>query len=382
MNTQNTNTQITRNMIMNDFCFQEFCMIRNLKPQSAKAYLSPLRLYVEINNATLSDLIEEADMEEEQHIRTSKTKLRRRLLHYKQYLQNNNYNNTTINSYLTQVKTIYRTFDISIPDIPRNKTRKPSYKEIIKKEDIITALNTCTNIKHKAIILFMSSSGTGAGETCTLTIQDFIDATSEYHNEIRIEQVIQVLKKRNDIIPTWHITRLKTGVPYFTFSSPESVNALLVYLQELVLKKQVCNEDLLFGMKSHSVAVFFEKLNDRCGFGWVNNTRRFFHSHGLRKFFATNMLSEGVSELVIDFWEGRTVSGTHSVYFNPSPEQLKRRYMNALNCVTIFEGVSYHDINSEEKLELERLREMESERDVKLQRLQEIVDEYVLRKTG
>ena len=385
MNTQNTNTQkkkITRKEIQNDLFFQEFCMTRNLKESTIQRYVACLLVYVKLHNKTLTELIEEADAEEENHVRLSKTKLKKRILLFKKYLQDNNYNNSTINSYITSIKTVYATFDITVPKIPHNKTRKQSYKEIIQKEDIITALNTCTNNKHKAIILFMCSSGTGAGETCNLTIQDFIEATSEYHNETRIEHVITALQNREDIIPVWHITRIKTGVPYFTFSSPESVKAIIIYLKELLLQRPITNDEKLFGMLSHTLAIIFERLNDKCNFGWVKNTHRFFHSHGLRKFFATNMLSEGVSELVIDFWEGRTVNGTHSAYFNPSPEQLKRRYMNALNCVTIMSDVSYHDISSEEKLELEQLREMESERDLKLQRLQEIVDEYVLRKKG
>lgn len=385
MNTQNTNTQknkITQNEIKNDLFFQEFCMTRNLKENTIRRYLSCLIVYVHVNNMTLTELIEEADAEEENHVRLSKTKLKKRILVFKKYLQDNNYNNSTINSYITAIKTVYSTFDITVPKIPRNKIRKQSYKEIIQKEDIITALNTCTNNKHKAIILFMSSSGTGAGETCNLTMQDFIDATSEYHNETQIEHVITALQNREDIIPIWHITRIKTGVPYFTFCSPESVQAILIYLKELLLKKPISNDEKLFGMRARALASTFERLSDKCGFGWISNTHRFFHTHGLRKFFATNMLSEGVSELVIDFWEGRTVKGTHSAYFNPSPEQLKRRYMNALNCVTIFEEVSYHDISSEEKQELERLRELDSERDLKIQRLQEIVDEYVLRKKG
>ena len=368
-------------MIKNDITFQEFCMIRNIKEKTINGYIDTLRLYLKLHNASLSELVEEADMEEEERIRLSKTKLKKRLLLFKKYLQEQHYNNTTINTYLTRLKTIYNTFDITVPEIPRNKTRKPSYKELIQKEDIITALNHCNSNKHKAIILFMASSGTGAGETCNLTVQDFIDATSEYHHETSIENVIRVLWNREDIIPTWHVRRIKTGVPYITFCSAEATKAILVYLQELVLRKPVCNSDKLFGMLSRSLATYFERLNDKCGFGRTE-THRFFHSHGLRKFFATTMHSEGVSELMIDFWEGRTVKGTHSAYFNPSPEQLKRRYLNALNCVTIMSDVSYHDISSEEKQELERLREMESERDLKLQRLQEIVDEYILHKQG
>lgn len=380
--TQNIHTTINRNTIMNDVIFQEFCMLRNIQPQTAYTYINSLQLFLKLNNASLKELIEEADAEEEAHTRLSKTKLKKRLIHYKQYLQNNNYNNSTINSYIAQIKTIYHTFDITIPEIPRNKTRKQSYKEIIQKEDIIRALEHCTNKKLRAIILFMASSGTGAGETCKLTIQNFIDSTSEYHNETRIEQVILALRNRNDIIPTWHIRRKKTDVPYFTFSSPESTRAILVYLQELLLRKPLKPEDKLFGIKANSLSIMFNRLSEAGNFGWITETRRFFHTHGLRKFFATSMLAEGVSELTIDFWEGRTIKGTRSSYFHPKPEQLKRIYMNVLHCVTILENVSYHDINSEEKLELERLREMESERDLKLQRLQEIVDEYILHKQG
>jgi len=44
------------------------------------------------------------------------------------------------------------------------------------------------------------------------------------------------LSTREHIIPTWHVERVKTGEPYFTFSSPESIEAILNYLKRREVK--------------------------------------------------------------------------------------------------------------------------------------------------
>ena len=74
----------------------------------------------------------------------------------------------------------------------------------------------------RAIILFISSSGCGRSETVNLTIQDFINATSDYHHNTEIYNVLNELKDKQDIIPRWEICRNKTNKFYTTFTSPEA----------------------------------------------------------------------------------------------------------------------------------------------------------------
>lgn len=366
-NKNKINKNTIRKTILNSPIFQEFTIIRNIQPQTQETYATALAKYTQTQQITLDELIDEADQEEEQRIRQSRRKIQQRYTQFKQTLQEENYTNSTINRYIGHITTFYNTFHITTPQLPRNKTRKQTYKEIITTKDIQTVLEHAHNTKYKALILFMASSGTGRGETGNLTIQDFIDATKDYHHETKIEHVLTALHGREDIIPTWHIRRIKTDTPYFTFCTPEATKYILHYLSEQLLRKPLKAEDRLFGLTPESITETFKKFNDRSGFGWMNPTHRFFHSHGLRKFFATSMVSAGVSDMLVDFWEGRTIDPTHQAYFNPSPEQLKKRYSVAMDCVTILGDIRYTDITSEEKQELEELRRESVERERKIE---------------
>ena len=85
---------------------------------------------------------------------------------------------------------------------------------------------------------------------------------------------------------SWKVTRIKTGMPYFTFSSPESIHAILDYLVERENKTgPVKNESYLFTVDRHQTASksfveYFAKLNDICGFGFFGR-QRFFKAHGM-----------------------------------------------------------------------------------------------------
>ena len=110
-------------------------------------------------------------------------------------------------------------FEIEIHDLPslnkKNiKVPEPiNYVDLPTKEIIKKALKIADN-RMKAIILFMSSSGCAKRETLNLTIQDFIDATKEYHNSNNINEVIETLKEREDVIPMFRLKRQKTIIPH------------------------------------------------------------------------------------------------------------------------------------------------------------------------
>lgn len=98
-------------------------------------------------------------------------------------------------------------------------------KEIIK--DAITI----TDPIMKVIIPFISSSGCAHQETLNITIQYFIDATREYHNSDDIYEIITILIKRDEVIPTFKLKRQKTNKFYFTFCSPKAVNHIYQFFK-------------------------------------------------------------------------------------------------------------------------------------------------------
>ena len=92
-------------------------------------------------------------------------------------------------------------------------------------------------------------------------------------------------------------------------------------------------EDPLFDFTSSLLLVRFQEINDKMGWGFKGNYR-FFRSHTLRKFHASNI---GLSAEYIDSLQGRSKNEVHETYIKTNPEKLKEVYKSAMKNVMIYE---------------------------------------------
>lgn len=316
---------------------QEIRQSKNLTLSSIRNYESALKQYTAYNQMSMHDLLKEAEAEEENGVRWKHRTLRRRLISFRAHLLQKYEYKATTKTYMARILTIYRYYEIELQALPSVSTHnKPNtqirYEDLPTRDIIRRAVNN-TDAQMRAIILFMSSSGTARTETTNLTIQDFIQATSEYHNKTGIYEVLEELDPNQDIIPCWKIHRQKTNKDYYTFSSPESTRALLDYL--CGCERSLNNDSALFGIGHLYLTQKFIHLNDRLGLGKVGHNRRF-RPHMLRKFHASQ-LSQGENALpvnLIDTLQGRGKTKVHRAYFLDNPEDMKRKY--ALNMHRLF----------------------------------------------
>lgn len=317
----------------------EFINIRNLNKRTVYGYNNAIKLYTNFNNMSLSELLKEAEEEEENSVRWKNRKLKQRLLNFRVFLQKH-YLINTVKVHFQRILTIYRHFEIEIHNLPpinlKNTNKlKPIMFEDLPTNKIIKDAVKIANPIMKAIILFISSSGCARQETLNITIQDFIDATKEYHNSDDIYEIITILIKRNDIVPTFKLKRQKTNKFYFTFCSPEAVSYILDYL--IISKRKLKNEDKLFKTNLDYLNGYFNKINESLNLGKVRKYNRF-RSHMLRKFHASSLYNHenGLSLEEIDALQGRGKNNTHSSYFMENPKNLKEKYINSLKSILIF----------------------------------------------
>ena len=288
---------------------------------------------------SLSELIKEAENDEENGVRWKNRKIKQRLLNFRVFLQRH-YLISTVKVHFQRILTIYRHFEIEIHNLPpinlknTNKLKPIMFEDLPTKEIIKKAVNI-TNPLMKAIILFISSSGCARQETLNITIQDFIDATREYHDSEDMYEIITILIKRNDVIPTFKLKRQKTNKFYFTFCSPEAVSFILDYL--IISKRKLRNEDKLFKTNLDYLNSYFNEINETLNLGKVRKYNRF-RSHMLRKFHASALYNHenGLSLEEIDALQGRGKNNTHSSYFMENPKNLKEKYINSLKSILIF----------------------------------------------
>lgn len=316
-----------------------FIKVRNLNKRTIYGYNNAIKLYTNFNNMSLSELLKEAEKDEEKGIRWKNRKIKMRLLNFRVFLQNN-YLISTAKVHFQRILTIYRHFEIEIHNLPQinlknaNKLKPIMFEDLPTKEIIKDAINI-TNPIMQAIILFISSSGCARQETLNITIQDFIDATIEYHDSDDIYEIITILIKRDDIVPTFKLKRQKTNKFYYTFCSPEAVTYILNYL--IISKRKLKNEDKLFKTNLDYLNNYFNEINESLNLGKVRKYNRF-RSHMLRKFHASILYNHenGLSLEEIDALQGRGKNNTHASYFMENPKNLKEKYINSLKSILIF----------------------------------------------
>ena len=237
----------------------------------------------------------------------------------------------TIKTYFSRLKTFYIHFEIEIPHLPDAKYKKnyeTNYLDLPTKEHIHQALDL-VNIDMKAVILFMSSSGTAKAETLSLTINQFIDATNEYHNGGDIREILETLENKDYVIPTFYLKRIKTDKYYYTFCSPEATKYIVRYLKT---RQDLKMNDKLFDFKDQTLLSRFQEINDTMEWGFKGKYR-FFRSHTLRKFHASNL---GLSAEYIDSLQGRSKNKVHETYIKINPKKLKDVYKSAMKNILIY----------------------------------------------
>lgn len=343
---------------------------RHLQDGTKRVYGNAIKHYSKLNKMSMHELIREAEEDEENRIRWKKRRIRQRLINYREYL-NRKLLKTTARMYLERIITVYKHFEIEIHALPhysdRNLKQNPpiTFEDIPDRELIKRVLST-VNPHLRAVILFMSSSGCAMKETCNLTIQEFIEATKEYHNGGEITDILITLNKNtNSIIPTFKLRRQKTNKYYYTFCSPEAAASIIGFL--LNAKWKLTPETKLFKVVPATLLKHFQRMNDELMLG-RKGTKRRFTSHMLRKYHATTLANTGrLSEAEIHFLQGRTRGQLDEIYLLQDPRKLRERYVDCLDDLMIYwesNGVAREEYDKKvrEKEELERVVRVQEDR--------------------
>ncbi len=310
--------------------FNEFCKERNIKMSTAKSYESALKSYVKFHGLSIDELMDEAKVDEELKIPLKDRRIKKRLLEYRSFLLKSNITPNTIKTYFTKIKTFFTHFDIEMPNLPDAKYASEyeiNYLDLPTKEHIRSVLDI-VSIDFKSLVLFMSSSGTARAETLSLNVGHFIEATHDYHNGGSISSILDSLSRKDNVIPIFYLRRIKTDKYYYTFCSPEATRYIVKYLKT---RKNLTLEDKLFDFTSSALLTKFQEVNDLMGWGFKGKYR-FFRSHTLRKFHASNI---GLSAEYVDALQGRTKNEVHERYIKTNPKKLKQIYASAMQNVMI-----------------------------------------------
>ena len=334
---------------------EQFATERNLRNSTKELYKKILTKYCNYHKLTLTELIQEADTEEEDRIRWKHRTIRTRLLTFRTHLIQQGLLEQTITSYMTHIKAIYRHYDIELQPLPpiskKNITPTPptTFQDLPTPETLATIINTSKPLIRSWICL-QSSSGLANVDIFKLTIDDYLEFTYPYHKQDELSEAIIVMNENiEQIIPTIRNTRRKTGVTHYTFCSNEAIYEINNYLTN-----RVDDVPKLFNISRRYINKLFTDINERLKLG---RRGKFYKltPYSLRKYHASRLkLGEyGLSEDKINSLQGRARTGSDKSYFFDDAEQLRQDYIRALPNLLINWQLNNVTLKSPEYLELE-----------------------------
>lgn len=353
---------------MTNELLEEIHMVKNHSPKTRKNYKIAVKKYTEFCSMSLEELIEEAEAEEDAGVKWKRRKLKRRLLSFRHYLLENYSLNGALAIY-RPITAIYKYYEIEIFNLPPinkknvNSAQPVQFSDLPDKEIIRKAVNIASPLMS-AVIYFIASSGCAKRETLNLTIQDYIDALSDYTKKTDIIDIIHEMKDVENVVPTFKILRQKTDKYYTTYCSPEAVEAINSYI--INRKDPLTNESPLFKIYHTTFNKKFVELNNELGLGKIGNYNRL-RSHMLRKFHASALYNDGMSLDNVNDLQGKAKNKTDQAYFMTNPEDLKYEYIRHLHAVTINKEVEKLSIKSPEFMQMEKENEHYKNRIYKLE---------------
>lgn len=349
-------TNSTKHPVKNEPIFKKFCSKKEIQDRTIRNYVNSLQKYSDFTGMTLQELIDEAGEEEEQRVRMINRKISEYLDNFNEDLKNSKpheriknqktINPTYVKRIITQVRTFYKDNGIELPPTMRKGRRsdkKPETKDDLPTiQEISFFIDNC-NITYKAIVVLGLSSGMSRAEIASLKFKHLYDGIGLEKYPKTLNEVIEALNNRKIEIPKWDIVRIKTNQPYFTFSSPESIDKIIDYLELLSTKHPDYTpkpEDTLLrtikGNKpvtDNAMSSMFNRKSQALEIRRINR-RSVIRPHTLRKYFATTLESNKIPHLVTRRLMGHTIDNTTSAYFRPDPETMKEYYIDAIDQLT------------------------------------------------
>ena len=326
----------------------KFCDERNIRDATGKGYISTLKKYTDFNKMYIYDLIDEALKEQDAHIPLRESKLKKRLIGYRNWLlSESGMSMRSCKTYFSKMLTVYRHFECEIPMLPLAQYKQEyvtTYSDLPTLKHLRQALDI-SPVNLRAVLCFQVSSGSAKAEALSLTVRQFFKGTEEYYDTpydentgtlFRIlDELDHKLESLELVVPTFYLERIKTKKFYYTFCSPEACYWIVKDLRLRIGKYDVQDflSSQLFDFTSSLLLTRYQEINDF--FNWGKKGKyRFFRAHVLRKWNASNiqMTAEDIDNI-----QGRSKDSVHEAYIKVKPERLKKTYMEHMWRVCIDE---------------------------------------------
>jgi len=362
----------SKNISMNiedDPKFRQYVDQRNLKINSVKKYAVDFRIYTKVTGLTLTELINDAREDQKKTEYEDERRVATYLLDYKKHLKDIGRGDYSIKNAIISVKGFYNHFNIETPKMSISAVPSTYYlsvDELPKHKDVKSILKHC-DIRFKALVTHLATSGMSISDTLDLKLYDFFKAVNYHGNNVNsLNDLYQLHENDKTLIPVWKSKRTKNENPYVTFTTPEAVGRLIDYLKystpettDSYLFRRY-DEDGKLGYST--VAKKFTTLNKKAK---MDDKRlgyyRFITAKSLRTYFAITLEQCKVPDQHIRRMMGHTQVGIRQSYQKLDISLLLEFYLTAVDSLTFSKKIQVIDHTAEiVKIQDEKIKKLES----------------------
>lgn len=319
--------------------------IKKISPGAQKTYMFAIKEFSELIGKGPSDLIADADAEENKRIKPNNKKAFKYLTKFKKKLENDGKAPSTIKLYLYGIKSFYNAFDIILPlpeiKLIQDTVPKKSCGKDITNKDIKKLINV-SSTRLKAIICLMALSGIAQQEVRDLTIQTYLNSASAAIN-IQLDDVYDLIEHESvilqEVLPV-EITRKNLNYTYCTFIPPETSFEIINFIKERCYgsNKKIRikdNTDYIIvnnngeKMSSDLIGINLRRMGQKARFK-KDSGLSFWRSQSLRDYFIHTFIKKIGNKTVADYLAGYKISEGDLKYCRVDPKSLKKHYLKAL----------------------------------------------------
>lgn len=134
-----------------DPLYREYTHFRNLRPETIRSYTRKLTIYSQITGMTLTDLIEEAERDEDLGIRKRLRRIKGHFTELQDHLITNDFSPQKIGDIITTIRGFYAHYDIELPKRMYHAPVPDLQNEAIPSKD---DLKSAEFLQHKISIYY------------------------------------------------------------------------------------------------------------------------------------------------------------------------------------------------------------------------------------
>ncbi len=302
-----------------------------VRSSTRSLYSHAFKMYLAYTGKTAEELIDEAIEDQRRDPREKRGFPLTRLLGFFEWsTSKGGLTPNSATTYVNAVRSFYSTFEIFVKLKGRSKLPRAGVSNkrlILDPRQVLRLVNHARTIRDRAIIIMLFQSGMDRSTLCSLQYRDVSKGLESGETPLLLD-----------------MSRIKTGVEYYTFLGRDSVDLLVAYLEDM--KNRGFNYSpttSIFWTKwerapirPHVIGDILRGTSIRAGFIQKTDKYNVAGAHSLRESFGSILINDEVPDSIVDFLLGHQIGEMSKAYKTVQFDKVREIYREREPLLSIY----------------------------------------------